>query len=154
MEMINDASNIWSHALDIEWINSPLLLGKTKDACNMLSQALEFDWVTFPPPLLMGMRKGVSSICSHPQDIGWVRLSSYQWQRRKTFATFEVMHFSLVEWDSPRSNGNEKKRLQNLESCNKDWMGKTPPLLMEMAEDVSYIWSHALKFGCVRFTPW
>ena len=53
----------------------------------------------------------------------------------------------------PLVNGNDDGCFIHLESCTGVWVDKTPPLLMGMTMDVSYIWSHALEFGWVRLHP-
>ena len=69
------------------------------------------------------------------------------------FHTLRVMHWSLVGLDSPLANGNDDGCFIHLESCTGVWLGKPPPLLLGMTMNVSYIWSHALEFGCVRLLP-
>ena len=55
--------------------------------------------------------------------------------------------------DCPFANGNEKRRLQQLESRTGVWLCKTRSLLMGMRKDVCNICSYAMESGCVRLPP-
>ena len=79
------------------------------------------------PPLLMGWKKVIYSICSHALEFRWVKLPP-----------------------PPLASGKDKSRLQHLESCTIVWVGKTPPLLMGRSKDVCNICSHTLEIGSVR----
>ena len=60
------------------------------------------------------------------------------------------MNWSLGGQDSPHASGQEKSRLQHLESCTGVWVGKTPALVMGRRNVVCNMWGHALEFGWVR----
>ena len=53
----------------------------------------------------------------------------------------------------PLANEQERKCLQQTESCTAVWVGKTPLLQMVRREVVCNIWRHELEFGWVKLHP-
>ena len=70
---------------------------------------MELGWLRHP--LAIGNDKRPLQLWSHALEVSLVRLS----------------------------NGNEKRRLQHLESCTLVWLGKTLPLLMRMRNEICNI---------------
>ena len=54
---------------------------------------------------------------------------------------------------TPLANGKEKSCLKHIGSFTGVWLGKTPLLLMGTKKDVCNVESNALEFGWVRLPP-
>ena len=149
MEMRKDVCNFFSHAMEFGWERFPLANGNEKRRLQHLESCTGVR-LCKTPPLLMGMRKDICSSWSHALEFGCVRLPLANGNEKRRLQHLESCAGDWLGKTPPLANGCDKRRLHHLESCTGDWLCKTPPLLMGMRKGVCNIWSHAMEFGCAR----
>ena len=118
--------NIWNNTLEFGWVRIPLDNVYNKSGLQQLESCI-VAWMGNTPSFLMYIIKVVFNIWNHSLKFWWARISPWLSIYFKSFTKTGVMH--------------------------KNWVCKTPPLLMGMRREFSDILSDALKFGWVRHPP-